>query len=187
MPMLHSTNIYRRKASENVETPSRMDGVSCTVLDAETIHRFFEDRRAQVFTRFLQRGYFGIALVLESQFVAYAWMTTPQSQAPPHLPARWKRRHWIFYCHTAESFRGRGLYQVCLKTLVERVARTHGHEDIYIDTTTSNTASRRAIMRVGFEPCGVVSYLKLPRLRPILARWNHHQNHPPIEQREAKS
>jgi RimJ/RimL family protein N-acetyltransferase len=138
------------------------------------------------FLGFLDEGFAGVMLVRDGQWASYGWFSKPGSPGPQHLP--WSVRHeaacWVFYCHTRESLRGRGCFGRLLSQLVAKVEREKLAPAIYIDTRLDNVASRRAILRLGFEPFGVMTtrQLWLPRIGSVVvsSSWQQQREHPAL-------
>jgi RimJ/RimL family protein N-acetyltransferase len=158
--------------------------VKWTFADRCNVKEFFSDNeRKRTFIRFLDKQAIGLILHRRSSWMTYAWMTSPSSEPPPHLP-RWVRDldvFWIFYCRTNDSFRGRGLYRLAMSLLIERARKVIQEARIFIDTAPSNIPSRRAILSVGFKPKGViVSYrFRLPKVNNwVWGHWLKSSQHP---------
>ncbi|GEM82600.1 hypothetical protein [Meiothermus hypogaeus] len=68
---------------------------------------------------------------------------------------------------TQPHLRGRGLYKAALRYLAGLALSSPPTGGIYIDTYAANLASRRGILSVGFQPCGVArTYIAgVPKLR----------------------
>lgn len=160
--------------------------VQSTWADVETVRTIFgEDPRQEAFLRFLEKGFAGLFLLTDDTWAAYAWMSTPSTEGPPHLPV-WVADlpvYWIFYCRTEKAFRGRGLYKLALQLLIEDVGERGNGESILIDTGPTNTPSRRAIASVGFLPTGAIVawQLRVPHLgRWVWGTWRSDYLHPPL-------
>jgi len=158
-----------------------------TILDRIQIHYFFgaDKTRVKTFYTFLAQGFKGIVWHESNEWISYAWMSTPETLGPPHLP-RWIRRlpvYWIFYCRTKEQYQGRGLYKASISLLAQWARERDPNAQVYIDTTPDNIPSRKAIQSVGFVPAGIVTTLslRLPRLNFVLwGRWDRKAMHPEI-------
>lgn len=160
--------------------------VHWTWANVENVHAHFtENPRRDAFLKFLAKGFTGLILHRDEMWMAYAWMTTPATVGPPHLP-RWignMNAHWIFYCRTVEAFRGQGLYKLALQVLVNRASERPDATSVMIDTSPGNIASRRAIVSTGFHPKGaiLVYQLKIPRVGQwIWGTWRSGFVHPPL-------
>ncbi len=147
----------------------------------EVVCRLFpnDTPRRNVFLSFLRKGTWGGFFHGGSAWWTYAWMSRPSTAGPCHLP-RWAGRlgcYWIFYCRTREAHRGRGLYGAAMGRLIAQARAEDPDADIFIDTTARNDASRRAIIKAGFEPSGVALVLDVPGLRPR-GVWLRGREHP---------
>jgi RimJ/RimL family protein N-acetyltransferase len=157
-----------------------------TWADMETVTRFFaQHSRERTFAKFVEHGFTGLISHLDNAWIGYAWMATPWTEGPPHLPG-WVGdlgAYWIFYCRTREGFRRRGLYKSALRRLIGQARQDAREASILIDTSPTNVPSRRAIVSVGFRPEGaiVTSTLQLPRLaRWVYGNWRRDFVHPPL-------
>ena len=179
--LLHRYLVYRLPAEAASSHCEALPAGSCEPASVETVCQLFCDdapRRA-AFLSFLHQGMRGIFLFEGRAWWSYAWMTRPGSAGPAHLPS-WAERegvHWIFFCRTRERSRGQGLYGVAMSRLTASARREDPRAKIYIDTTAGNTPSRRAIIKAGFEPCGVALVLDVPGLRPR-GVWLSSRAHP---------
>lgn len=160
--------------------------VDATWASEETIYTFFKrDSRQSVFLNFLMKDFIGLILHRDNTWMAYAWMTTPSTTGPPHLP-EWVSDigvYWIFYCRTREAFRGQGLYKLALQLLIDQAQQRPYKANVLIDTSSTNIPSRRAIISTGFYPKGaIVAYqLKIPKLgRRVWGNWRRDFIHPPL-------
>ena len=165
------------RASEGEAPPL----VSRSQASVDSVCRLFNDDapRRSVFLSFLHRGLWGAFFHEGSSWWTYAWISRPSTAGPGHLPP-WAGRldaYWIFYCRTREAHRGRGLYGAAMGQLIARARREDPRAEIYVDTTAPNRSSRRAILRAGFEPCGVALVLDLPGLPPR-GVWLRGRAHP---------
>ena len=161
---------------------------SYTVLEKDReIDRLFRSDKGKrkVFTQFVLQGFIGIVWYKSNEWISYAWMSTPETFGPPHLP-RWIKRlpiYWIFYCRTKEQYQGRGLYKASLNLLAQWVRERNPSAQIYIDTSPDNIPSRKAIESVGFVPAGTISILnlRLPKISLVLwGKWDKRALHPEI-------
>ena len=139
--------------------------------------------RRRLFLRFLRSGSFGVFLVRGREWIAYGWSSQPGKGRPPHLPrsVAGSESFWIFHCHTNAAFRGRGVY-TCLLARLAALAHEKGGGPVYIDALPGNTPSLRAIVSVGFKPCGVthIFRLNLPHSAslPLAGYWTIDEPHP---------
>lgn len=155
--------------------------------DAQTIIKFFENdpKRLSAFSKFLRRGCLGIVWHNGREWIAYAWMSLPETCAPPHLP-QWIRRlpvYWIFFCRTKDKYQGQGLYKASLSLLARWARERDPKAEVYIDTEPYNIPSRRAIEAVGFSPRGIITTwtLRVPKLSLVLwGRWDQDAPHPEV-------
>lgn len=97
------------------------------------------------------------------------WRTHLVYRPPTDGPAQPQTRpvHWLFDFQTQPHLRGRGLYKAALRYLAGLALGNPPTGGIYIDTHAANLASRRGILSVGFQPCGVArTYIAgVPKLR----------------------
>lgn len=139
----------------------------------------------KAFSHFLEARFIGLILVYDGEWISYGWSSQP-GHHPPHVPP-WVNdlsAYWIFYCHTKEEFRGRGLYKQLLRRMVAIAYENESHPAIYVDALPINIASRRSIVSSGFNPAGVLTTYKfwLPRIAHIAVAgsWHRDQAHPPL-------
>jgi hypothetical protein len=136
------------------------------------------------FSRFISLGYIGLILFQGVTWQGMAWMSTPSSPPPPHLPLWIKNLNvfWGFYGHTREEYRGKGLLKLALQILIKRSIEEGN--TFFNDMSIDNIPPRRASLAVGLKPKGVlVTYhLGVPRIerKLILGRWYKEEEHPPI-------
>lgn len=125
------------------------------------------------FRRLLDAGSIGVVLFDGSECAAYAWMSTPRSQLPAHLPMWLGGKFWIYFCHTAEAYRGRGFYRCALRNLTAAAASYEQDRDsvVYIDTDVTNAASQRGIQRAGFELEGRLVTYRIPGTKRVFGSW----------------
>lgn len=153
-----------------------------SLADEGLIRRFFADEPAKqkVFLRYLHQGFTGALIHSASEWATYGWLSSPETSGPVHLYPQIQAQavHWLFAFQTQPHLRGRGLYKATLRYLVG-LALSKPTGGIYIDTHPTNLASRRGIVSVGFQPCGVArTYIAgIPKLR--WWKWGHWQtDHP---------
>lgn len=138
--------------------------------------------RRRRFLRFLRSGWFGFFLAGGDEWITYGWCTPPATPHPPHLP-RWAGglgAYWIFYCHTREEFRGKGHYQRLLSRLVCGAYQRAGAPLVLCDTLPGNLASRRAVIKAGFSPAGVLEAFRPVRGLVIGGGWQREAMHVPL-------
>jgi RimJ/RimL family protein N-acetyltransferase len=156
------------------------------IADPGSIRSLFagDQRLGDRFQSFLAEGCVGVILVRDGQWISYGWCAQPERGNPPHLPGwvRTLRAYWIFYCHTKEGFRGRGIYKQLLKRHQMLAFEKQPGAAIYADAYPENCASRRAILSAGFSPRGLFTTYKLwiPRIgKFVLAgSWRREEPHP---------
>lgn len=176
--MLYRYLLYRLCPNAAV---TDLPGVSCCAADAALVRELFAgDRRKKLFLRFLAQGHLGVMIHdVHGGWQGYAWMSTPASAPPMHLPLSFRGLglYWIHYCRTRSMWRGQGYYQAAMQALIRRALQLDGQATIQIDTTAGNRPSRQAIARMGFAPCGVALTLDAPGL-PTVGRWFRSWSHP---------
>lgn len=166
--------------------PSAVLGVDFTWASTETVNTLFTvDQLRHKFLGFLATGFTGLVLHRDETWVTYAWMTTPSTAGPPHLPD-WTSElgaNWIFYCRTRQGFRGQGLYKHALQMLIGQARQESPEARVMIDTSPANLPSRRAVLATGFRPSGaiVTHQLRIPRVaRWVWGSWDEDFEHPPM-------
>jgi GNAT superfamily N-acetyltransferase len=182
--MIRSFLVYSRGAETTGPELLPPAGVEIEIACQSNLERFFiEHAHYKLFQGFLDERHVGLVLHDGQQWLSYAWMANPRSPVPPHLP-QWVRTlspYWIFFCHTRESFRGRGLYKaaldfLCRRALEGRLSGSNRAEEVLIDTEASNRASRKGIIATGFKERGVLicHYLRLPSFSRVF-KWHWHE------------
>jgi RimJ/RimL family protein N-acetyltransferase len=143
-------------------------------LNHETVSQHFStsDSLARKFAAFARAGHHGVALFDGGACVSYAWMSTPTSPLPKHLPRKLGQGYWIYFCHTEETYRNRGLYSFCLRKLLAFAAAREAPREciVHIDTQPENIPSQRAIQRAGFTVLGMFVTYRVPKTR---LQWGH--------------
>lgn len=161
-------------------TPPLDDLGDVKIVDAtqEVIDFLFKQDpiRRKLFKRFLASGFRGVILYQGSVWASYAWMSTPDTPGPIHLPSFIQKLkvYWIFYCRTADEFQGRGLYKRSIITLCKWAREQELKGSVYIDSEISNIASIRAIQAAGFQSNGTILTwgFYIPKLKPIIwGKW----------------
>ncbi len=161
------------------------DEISWTTATRESVMSFFGyDRwRRDTFARFLHKGYWGVILYIGNDWVNYGWVSRPETLGPPHLPrdVQEEQVYWLFYQHTRAEYRGRGYYKLALGIQIEQILAQDRIARVRIDARDNNTASRRGILSVGFNPKGVVNTreLTIPRIKTLVwGNWDMDMEHP---------
>jgi RimJ/RimL family protein N-acetyltransferase len=134
-------------------------------LNQSQIYRFFADTGdwRRLFCRFVKQGFTGVVLHKGDEWVAYAWLATPRSPQPIHLPS-WVKgsdMYWVFYCRTRDEYRNRGYFEMALRILLRRAFEEVARPAVYIDACPVNSPSRRAMLDVGFRPRRIVACTSL--------------------------
>ena len=161
--------------------PPAMPGLRCVYLTPVSIEQLFADTPAlkRRFLRFVRQGAMGVALVHGKLWLAYAWMATPEGRQPYHLPGAMQGRYWLYYCHTREAYRGRGLLGQAVKRLLAEVACREqlGETEVFCDVMPDNASSRKAFTRGGFTPAGRVATWRLPKSSLVMGDWDREASH----------
>ena len=170
------------------EEPLLPTGIQWTQATRDSVSELFRDdpRRRKTFMRFIDKGYHGIIMYHGAQWVNYGWMSKPDTLGPPHLPLDIQRTpvYWLFYQHTIPNYRGLGLYKSPLQLQAAYGARELETARVLIDTRPDNTASRKGILAVGFEPRGIIyTYeLRIPRVKSwVWGSWDMDADHPGLD------
>lgn len=174
--------VYRLGLPEGAATPiAPMPGLRSVYLTPGAIARVFAEEPAlkRRFLRFVRQGAMGVAVMHGRRWLAYAWMATPEGRPPYHLPGALQGRYWLYYCHTRLAFRGRGLMGHAVRRLIAEAACREqlGRFEVLCDVLPDNTASRRAFLRLGFEPAGRVGTWRLPKSALVMGSWDESAAH----------
>lgn len=170
------------------EEPRLPAGIQWTQATRDTIETFFRDdpRRRKTFLKFIDKGYYGVIMYHDAQWVSYNWMSKPDTLGPPHLPVgiQQKKVYWLFYQHTAQNYRRRGFYKCALQLQAAHALRETELARVLIDTRPGNIASRKGILAVGFEPKGIIytRELRIPRVKSwVWGSWDMDVTHPELD------
>jgi RimJ/RimL family protein N-acetyltransferase len=106
------------------------------------------------------------AVNVDGRLAHVAWMLTRDEAslagAARHLPLD-DASVEITHCHTAEAFRGRGIYPRAIRALAA-IARERGAERVYMATGADNVASQRGIEKAGLRRSGEIVRYRVPFL-----------------------
>jgi GNAT superfamily N-acetyltransferase len=169
-----------------------LPGLAIKAFEAADVARYFADdrNRGRTFRGFLDQGFKGVLVHDRAGWVGYGWLATPDTPGPPHLPP-WLftgKPNWLFYAHTRDGFRGKGVHKAMIGKRLEFAAEGQTwRESVYSDTDFHNLASRRALLSMGFQPRGAVTCLTLPLPisgRPVLGWWDPDAPHPALARPE---
>ncbi|WP_165921149.1 GNAT family N-acetyltransferase [Paenibacillus albiflavus] len=143
-----------------VQLNDRHPDIHSKIMTKEIIKHYFhnDSARRRVFLSFLRKGFIGLLLYSDKEWIGYGWMSTLEHNHPPHFPKYIvpERGFWIFYCHTLEKYRGQGLYKRVLTELKQIASLTSQNPELYIDTDEDNRISQKGILATGFELIGTV-------------------------------
>lgn len=160
------------------------------LADEDTVRQWFErddERRLRRFLGFVKAGYVGMLIASDDAWASVGWIAHPLSPPPPHLSQRTigHGHVWTFGVHTRIEYRGQGFQKAGL-TFRVRLARQAIGDDraaVLTDVAPATTASRRAKLRVGFEPAGVLRTTTVkyaPGRAMRFGRWERDAAHPPL-------
>jgi len=179
--------VYELAVCSNKE-PLLPMGIQWAQATRDNVADLFRDdpRRKKTFLRFIDKGYYGVILYHDTQWVSYGWMSKPDTLGPPHLPLgiQQEKVYWLFYQHTAQNYRGRGFYKCVLHLQAMHALREIETARVLIDTRPDNIASRKGILAVGFEPKGMIDTLELrmPRVKSwVWGSWDMDADHPRLD------
>jgi RimJ/RimL family protein N-acetyltransferase len=174
----------KERSDAAAAAPSLAISFQPLALTHETIDVFFKNNEQQrlAFHRFCSKGADGWILADGPRFVSYGWVTNCAVFMPPHLGKNLAApMNWIFYAGTHPDYRGRGAFPALLLYIAN--TQLASDRELYLDTLTNNSASRRAVEKTGFKPCGLMWSLsvRIPKRQPLVwSGWNLHKAHPPI-------
>lgn len=190
-----STVLLRKKRLLVYELVDRLNGalllptgIQWTQATRDSVVDLFkgDPRRKRTFLQFISRGYYGVIMYHDSQWVSYGWLSKPDTLGPPHLPLDIQRRsvYWLFYQHASQDYRGRGIYKCALQLQAEHALSEAEHARVYIDTRPDNIASRKGILAVGFQPKGIIDTceLRIPKVKFwVWGSWDMDAGHPGLD------
>jgi RimJ/RimL family protein N-acetyltransferase len=153
----------------------------------EQVFDFFKNEKKDMktFMKFVERGYEGLVWHTETEWISYAWMSTPESQAPPHLPHWVQSLHvyWLFNFYTKDSYRKQGLHRASV-ILLSKLAREKDFKArIYADVQPGNIPPIKSLLSVGFVPAGVIytMTLRIPKFWYVFyGNWVKEEPHPAV-------
>lgn len=144
------------------------------------INHYFDldNLKGRTFKRMLSKRFVGILSGTDGKWTSYAWMKPPGCKGPSHLPRKIRKLpvYWIFYCRTEDNYQGMGIFKQSLSNLADWARKKSLSADIYIDTGAGNISSQKAILAVGFRPCGVIRtlYIVFPKIGQVtFGTWLH--------------
>lgn len=121
----------------------------------------------KLYDRFRQ-GYRLFALQKDRVLVSFAWAVQKSEQWIGEVDQTAKascEALWIIDCVTPGKHRGQGFYP----DLLRKIATRHNVERVFIYCLAGNEASRRGIVKAGFQPLGtIVHFFGLARLSRVL-------------------
>lgn len=175
---LPSRDHYRRadqpldaSVSHAVATPANVR--SLFAGDPELFPRFNE---------FLERGYVGIFLYDANGWLSCGWTSTPDTLGPLHLSRRIRRMRvfWPTHFRTHPNHRRRGLFKKVMQLIIEHAYSLQPDAEIYGDTGFGALASRHVLLNLGWQPCGIATTYRIPKLNVKWTRWRKDAPHPPL-------
>lgn len=180
--------IYCLEPEVEVTGPLTLPGLNSKPFEASDLATYFEgdELRLSTFESFLSQGFQGVLVHDGPLWAGYGWVTGPDGPCPPHLPAWIRASHprWLFYAHTREGYRGRGIQKAMVRQRLQLITPPEGRSGrVYADTWQGNIPSRRALTSVGFQPAGTMVQFELSMpflgVRPF-CWWGQHSPHPPL-------
>ncbi len=112
---------------------------------------------------------YAYAVFAGNQIANVSWLlphTAMKKDPPPVLRARPTEAE-ITCCETLPEFRGRGIYGVAIRNLVE-VARAQGIRRVFMKTTPENKASQSGIEKAGLQRVGSAILIVLPIIERLV-------------------
>ena len=94
------------------------------------------------------------------RLVGFGWVTFRERSVGPTRLNEAPGRAFLYNFHTAEAYRGRGLYPALL-LLIRHVLGRAGWSDFVIDVDVQNGASLSGVARGGFAPAARTTYVTL--------------------------
>lgn len=164
--------------------PDERPEFAYSILSDELVERHFSDEPWHVrsFSTQMRRGCVGSLVTSEGEWASFVWLKPPQCRTPVGLPPNAADgRYWLYHSYTKEKFRGKGLLKRNMGFLMNEVIRREEHPVIYGMVRTDNLAPRRALLWLGFEPCGVMTIYSIwiPKLvrYSFYGRWRQDVAH----------
>lgn len=167
------------------EIPPLPLGLQWEVASVELIEQVFpgDKQRSRALLNLLRKGARGIIIHDGQHWAAHGFISPPGVALPGHLPANIVQAYWwFFYMHTCPHWRRKGLQKACINLGIKHKKESGGNlNEVLSDTGVDNLPSRKAFLRTGFEPTGIIRVrgLRLPRLGtyPLYYRWDEEESH----------
>lgn len=116
-------------------------------------------------------------LFVGGELAHVSWLVTPEHDRllPEREVMLREGEAEITHCHTAEAFRGKGIYPLAVRTLCQHAAAS-GVRRVFMVTHPQNAASLRGIEKAGLKPAGSIHRLRMPFLfKDRVLRWRGHR------------
>ena len=156
-----------------VRPPESQVGLAFRALTPEDLRALsvgdpsFRARQLERLSRF--GASYAYAVFADGQIAHVSWLLPPtamERDLPRVLRARAGEAE-ITCCETLPGFRGRGIYGVAIRNLVE-VARGQGVRRVFMKTAVDNKASQSGIEKAGLERVGSAMLLVLPVIQRLV-------------------
>lgn len=184
------TSLVYTFAGEAPPLPPLKATMQCLPMSEESLRQYMAHpvlrQRRERYLKLLGDGLEGFMIVEGDSWASAAWIA-PRAVVghPVQVPDRISARSdWFLEAHTAEPFRGQGLHEYLVARRLQHLASHNvGRAKAAADVNPLNTASRRSLVRLGFEPAGHLHTWKpaVPDGSNRLIGFHYSQsNHPPL-------
>lgn len=125
-------------------------------------HQVVEALNSDLVRRRLNRGETCFAAIHEGEIVSYCWLAQGKIgiEEIDMAVSTLSDEVYLYDAFTFSPWRGKGLYPVVLKEMLS-YAGMNGFSRALIFVAADNTASRRGVMKAGFQEFQVVRYLSI--------------------------
>lgn len=143
--------------------------------------------RKETFTKMLKEGHIGVVAEDKQtkEIVAYGWIAF-NGVKPDHIPKMPADVAWLHFERVKNTWQGKGIQKQIILECIRIVREELNINDIFIDTTEANVASRRNQNRLGFSEIGIYKLIsigtkRIPMLYFQFSSWDKNAKHPPMQ------
>lgn len=166
---IDSNGVLAREEYDNELVHLKGDGLGSLIEEAQRAMLFAGESPGSVSPR-LARGDQFFAWRAGSQIACFGWVTFNSRFVGPLRLSDATSRAFLYNFYTMPKSRGVGLYSKLLRRAIISL-REQGIAEVLIDVNSSNKASLRGILAVGFEHLGCIDLLVIfDRWRVVLRK-----------------
>lgn len=187
--LLGKSLIYKASSKdyEKYEIPEFIDFKILSKKDIEKDD--FLSTKKENLLKLLEQKHIGFGLYDKDRkrFFAYACIATEKdSTPPPHIKEMPKGSFWDHFTRVSEDYQGHGYQKLLIQERRKYLENLYGKGiELYSDTSTDNIASRKNLLRSGFDEYGTYLTVRIgsERTKPFYYHWffwDKKKKHPPI-------